>query len=127
MVDDGNHSCHIATMVVDLTPFEALCLATDTLGSQGKLARVCGVSSTAVWKWLQSSKRLPAEHVLNVEAATGISRHHLRPDIYPLDLPPAPARWFGNDRRIGARTNGVDRRTGRVALQSNGKSKGLGL
>lgn len=33
---------------------------------------------------MQSGKRLPAEHVLAVEAATGVSRHLLRPDIYPL-------------------------------------------
>jgi len=46
------------------------------------------VSPTAVWKWVQSGKRLPAEHVLVVEHATGISRHLLRPDIYPADLAP---------------------------------------
>lgn len=77
-------------MVDDLTPFEALNLAADKLGSQANLARVCNVSNTAVWKWLQSSKRLPAEHVLAVEAETGISRHDLRPDIYPRNYPPAP-------------------------------------
>jgi hypothetical protein len=37
-------------------------------------------------------KSLPAEHVLAVEAATGISRHELRPDIYPVQSsgPEAP-------------------------------------
>ncbi|WP_370171254.1 transcriptional regulator [Sphingobium abikonense] len=73
-------------MVGTVTPFEALQLAVTHLGSQGKLARLCSVSSTAVWKWLQSGKRLPAEHVLAVEAATGVSRHMLRPDIYPVSL-----------------------------------------
>lgn len=77
-----------------LSPFEALHLAARNAGGQSALARMCGVSPTAVWKWLQSSKRLPAEYVLRVEAATGVSRHALRPDIYPLDghaAPPADA------------------------------------
>ncbi|KNH02633.1 hypothetical protein J121_417 [Qipengyuania citrea LAMA 915] len=34
---------------------------------------------------MQSGKRLPAEYVLRVEAATDISRHDLRPDIYPRE------------------------------------------
>ena len=78
-------------MVDKLTPYEALSTAIERLGSQAELARICEVSSTAAWKWMQSSKRLPAEYVLRVEAATGISRHLLRPDIYPLDMPPLPA------------------------------------
>jgi DNA-binding transcriptional regulator YdaS (Cro superfamily) len=69
------------------TPFEALQTALDQAGGQSGLARICEVSQPAVWKWLQSTKRLPAEYVLRVEAATGISRHYLRPDIYPLELP----------------------------------------
>ncbi|MDA5192783.1 transcriptional regulator [Govanella unica] len=69
-----------------MTPFEALEAAVERAGSQSALARKLGVSQTAVWKWLQSSKRIPAEHVLKTEKMTGISRHLLRPDIYPMDL-----------------------------------------
>ncbi|WCM29821.1 helix-turn-helix domain-containing protein [Sphingomonas sp. QA11] len=54
------------------------------------MARICGVGQPAVWKWLQSGKRLPAEHVLTVERDTGVSRHHLRPDIYPAEQKPSP-------------------------------------
>lgn len=68
-----------------LTPFEALNDAVTRAGSQSAIARICGVSQTAVWKWLQSGKRLPAEYVLPVEAETGVSKHLLRPDIYPVD------------------------------------------
>lgn len=68
------------------TPFEALQNAVDQAGSQSALARICGVSQTAVWKWLQSSKRLPAEYCLAVERETGVSKHLLRPDIYPADV-----------------------------------------
>jgi DNA-binding transcriptional regulator YdaS (Cro superfamily) len=68
------------------TPYEALRKAVDIVGSQAEFGRLCGVSQPAVWKWLQSSKRLPAEYCLAVEAATGVSKHLLRPDIYPADL-----------------------------------------
>jgi DNA-binding transcriptional regulator YdaS (Cro superfamily) len=68
------------------TPYEALRKAVDIVGSQAEFGRLCGVSQPAVWKWLQSSKRLPAEHCLTVERETGVSKHLLRPDIYPADL-----------------------------------------
>lgn len=68
------------------TPLEALKDAVDAAGSQSEFARICGVGQPAVWKWLNSGKHLPAEHVLAVEAATGVSRHSLRPDIYPREL-----------------------------------------
>ena len=44
-------------------------------------------------------------HVLKVEERTGVSRHDLRPDIYPRDYPPAP----------DARFDGVDQQANRVA------------
>lgn len=83
------------------TPFEALQSALARAGSQSELARICGVSQPAVWKWLQSSKRLPAEYVLRVESATGVSRHHLRPDIYPLESRGSHPRWYGVDMAAG--------------------------
>ena len=84
-------------MVADITPYEALTSAVEAAGSQSALARVVGVSSTAVWKWVQSSKRVPPEYVLAVEAATGVSRHDLRPDIYPREVPHAPDAFIGVD------------------------------
>lgn len=45
------------------------------------LARKLGVTAGAVWQW----SKVPAERVLEVERVTGISRHELRPDIYPLE------------------------------------------
>jgi DNA-binding transcriptional regulator YdaS (Cro superfamily) len=44
------------------------------------LARSIGVDKATVTRWAQ--RRVPAERVQDVEAATGISRHELRPDIY---------------------------------------------
>lgn len=71
-------------------PAEALREAVARLGSQQGLADICAVSQTAVWKWLQAGKALPPKHVLAVEAATGISRHELRPDIYPIETTQSP-------------------------------------
>ena len=91
-------------MPSQITPFEALSAAVSKAGSQSELARICRVSQPSVWKWLQSSKRLPAEHVLEVERVTGVSRHDLRPDIYPGNYPPAPdARLHGVDQRARMR------------------------
>lgn len=56
--------------------------AIDAVKSKSALARKVGVTHTAIAKWL-SAGRPPAERVLAIEAATGISRHALRPDIYP--------------------------------------------
>jgi DNA-binding transcriptional regulator YdaS (Cro superfamily) len=73
-------------MSTDSTPGDALKLAIKRLGSQSALAKLCDVSGTAVWKWLQRGY-MSADNgiVLRVEQATGVSRHALRPDIYPLE------------------------------------------
>ena len=85
------------------TPFEALTEAVNRAGSQTAFAEICGVSQPAVWKWLQSIKRLPPEHCIAVEASTGVSRHYLRPDIYPITpgLRPRPMHATPNPRTIG--------------------------
>ena len=54
--------------------------------SQAELARVCGQKPQAVTRWIATAK-VPARHVLAIEAATGVSRHDLRPDVFG----PAPA------------------------------------
>ncbi|QCB42209.1 helix-turn-helix domain-containing protein [Sphingomonas sp. PAMC26645] len=61
----------------------ALREAVDAIGSQSATARLLEVTQGAVSKWLSGQRPLPAEHVLAVEAATGVSKHRLRPDIYP--------------------------------------------
>lgn len=88
-------------MVAEQTPYEALMSAVEAAGSQSALARLVGCSNTAVWKWCQSSKRMPAEFVLKAEAATGVSRHALRPDIYPVEWPLGPPAWIGVDHGAG--------------------------
>lgn len=43
-----------------------------------------GLRRQSVYGWLRRN-RVPAERVLQVEKATGVSRHELRPDLYPIE------------------------------------------
>lgn len=65
--------------------------AIDIAGSQSALARLIGVSQMAVSRWQRGVSPVTPENVLAVEAATGISRHDLRPDLYPREAPTAAA------------------------------------
>lgn len=57
--------------------------AVAVVGSQSALARALDVSPQAVNQWIKT--RVPAERVLDIEAATKgqVTRHELRPDLYP--------------------------------------------
>src|SRR5262245_57450089 len=57
---------------------EGLDEAIRVAGGVGALARKIGISQPSVSNWT----RIPAERVLSVEAATGVSRTILRPDLY---------------------------------------------
>lgn len=63
----------------------ALELAVDKAGSQSRFATAVGTSQQLVSYWLSNRKPLPAEFVLAAEREFGISRHDLRPDIYPQE------------------------------------------
>ena len=56
------------------------------LGSQASLARICGVTQQSVSGWCLRGALIPPKHVLAVEAATGVPKEDLRPDIYPRDV-----------------------------------------
>lgn len=62
---------------------QALIAAVAAAGGQAPLARAIGIAQPSVWHWLKKSRRCAAEYVLKVEAVTGVSRHRLRPDLYP--------------------------------------------
>ena len=68
-----------------VTGIEALKLAKDTLESEAALAAAVGVKQPSVNYMLRKGKRVPAEWCLPIEEATGgkITRHDLRPDLYP--------------------------------------------
>jgi len=64
---------------------QAILRACTAVGGQSALARKLNLGSQGtVSSWILRG-RLPAERVLEVEAATGVSRHELRPDLYPRD------------------------------------------
>lgn len=50
-------------------------------GNTGLSRKLAGITPQAISQW----KRVPAERVLEVERATGVSRHELRPDLYPAE------------------------------------------
>jgi DNA-binding transcriptional regulator YdaS (Cro superfamily) len=47
-----------------------------------QLAKVIGVTPQAISQW----DKVPPLRVLDVERATGVPRHELRPDMYPPPL-----------------------------------------
>ena len=59
-------------------------VAIKKAGGQTALAKALEISQARVWNWVNRDPKIPAEMVLRIEAATGVSRHKLRPDIYPL-------------------------------------------
>lgn len=63
--------------------------AVDVAGSQAALARACGVSSVAVFRWL-NGRRVKADYVMSiVKAANGeVKAYQIRPDL--PDLFPHP-------------------------------------
>src|SRR5260370_4469107 len=52
--------------------------AIDAAGGIAQLARKIGIAQPSVSNW----NRVPAQRVIVVEAATGVSRKQLRPDLY---------------------------------------------
>lgn len=62
----------------DKSPLER---AKEGAGGQAELAKAIGVSAQAISQW----DEVPPLRVLSVERASGVSRHELRPDLYPLE------------------------------------------
>lgn len=56
--------------------------AAKTLGPRGAfiLAAACAVTRQTIYNW----EKIPAEQILAVERATGLSRDKLRPDLKAL-------------------------------------------
>lgn len=69
---------------MSITPIDQ---AITRAGSGVELAKILGVTPMAVSHW--KARGVPAHQVLAIESATGVSRHTLRPDIYPEHLAPA--------------------------------------
>lgn len=67
----------------------AVAEAAEKVGGVTKLAEKLGISRPAIYQWT----RVPAERVLAIETATGgqVTRHQLRPDLYPQEQQGAAA------------------------------------
>jgi len=65
------------------TPKHVIRKAIKIAGGQAELARLIGVKSQYVWNWINRDSGVPAEYVIPIEKATGVTRQELRPDIYP--------------------------------------------
>jgi DNA-binding transcriptional regulator YdaS (Cro superfamily) len=76
-------------MAIEHESSTSLAKAVISAGSQSAFGRLIGKRQSTVNDWLKAGKPLPAEHVLKVERHTGISRHDLRPDLYPRESAPA--------------------------------------
>jgi len=67
----------------------ALLSAIAHCGGQAGLARMltaatgAKVSQQRIWNAVHRDRRIPAEWCLAIEAATGVARGALRPDLYP--------------------------------------------
>lgn len=70
-----------------MTGIEALKHAIVMLGSQGEVARAVGVKQPSVSFIVTKGERVPAEWCIPLERATAgeVTRHELRPDLYPID------------------------------------------
>lgn len=70
---------------------EVIKKAVEALGSQAALARACGVSQPAVFRWL-NGRRVKADYVMAIVNATGgrVKAYEIRPDL--PDTFPHPAR-----------------------------------
>lgn len=65
-----------------MSPKKALQAAIKSMGSQKQLASAIRVRPSTLNYWVLRG-RPAAEHVLAIEYVSGISRHDLRPDLYP--------------------------------------------
>lgn len=70
-----------------MTGIEALKKAIGILGSQAEAARAVGVKQPSISFIVTKGERVPAEWCIPLERATEgqITRHQLRPDLYPDD------------------------------------------
>ena len=62
-------------------------------GGQAELARRCNTSQPRIWQCINRNQRVPADLVIPLEKAVmgEVTRHQLRPDLYPVEITEAPS------------------------------------
>ena len=66
----------------DETIGKAVDEAIEEGGGPTSMGQYLGRSRSSVIEWQQTG-RVPVEHVIKIEKATGVPRWRLRPDVYP--------------------------------------------
>ena len=66
-------------MEIYMTPIEK---AVNEAGGQTALAAICGVKQQQVWNWINRQGHPPAQYCNQIQAATGVPSHELRPEIF---------------------------------------------
>lgn len=84
---------------------------------QAGIARLLGVSPQAVNQWVSGIRPVPSRHVLAIEAASGISRHELLPEVFG-PAPDAVAPLSSAASGCQAASALVDSRMSKRALRS---------
>ena len=85
-----------------LSPSQAVIACRNAAGSDSQMARDLNISQPKAWRIINHYKQMPPHLVLKAEQLYGVSRHDLRPDIYPRNYPPAPARKPRTSRSAAA-------------------------
>lgn len=70
------------------SPAEAFRSAVEIIGSQNETAAILEMTQPAISKILARGGSCPLRNqgVLKIEAASGVSRHRLAPDVYPIEV-----------------------------------------
>lgn len=84
---------------------------------QAGIARLLGVSPQAVNQWVSGIRPVPSRHVLAIEAASGISRHELLPEVFgPAPDAVAPLSSAASSSEVASAL--VDSRMSKRALRA---------
>lgn len=66
--------------------------AIATAGTQVRLASLLGITTQSVNRWVNKYRGVvPADRVLAIYRATGVTPHELRPDLHPTPASGIPA------------------------------------
>ncbi len=82
---------------------KALEKAVEIAGGQSALGRLIDRDQKAIWAWINTTQKVPAEDVLKIEQAVEgkVSKHDLRPDVYPKPQPLDKIKIIGGQELNG--------------------------